>query len=117
MILGVKVYYADGSIHRIFGDDLQGQWPKVPADGVQVVRVYHARTYDTWNPEARRFEARCFTDTYTSHDYYFFTHANEFGACNLTRDIPAGAIPKLGSEINKARWLEIYNRAHNDHTF
>jgi hypothetical protein len=110
-ILGVKIYYSK-SVVRISWADFQKQWAKAPADDVQVIRVYYARTYDA-NGQNRHF-----VDSYEGTDYYYWSPSKGFGKTNLVTDIPED-VPtvKLGRWMSDDGFLSVYNRSHNDFDF
>jgi len=132
LILGVKIYYADGSILRIRFGDIRDAWPVAPAVGVQVVVVFYARTYrihrpthvsandSTWADPAKQFEDRHYTEKHTGQDYYYWSPQQGFGAWpvpagrNEPGAIPPDAVIKTGSLIEKEPYRALTNVAWND---
>jgi len=110
-IIGVKIYYSNRVV-KIAAAEMPQGWIKAPADDVQVVNVYHARTYDADG------KPRHFKDTIEGKDYYFFSKTSGFGNADVIREIPEDAVGiKIGRLLPDGEWLKLYNRAHQDHDF
>src|SRR3989304_195353 len=124
--VGVKIYYASGSrVSRIASADLLGGWGLEPSTRVQVVRPYserkycpeHGPTYERGHLCRVDCQHRHYALTFCKADFYWWSPTQEFGASNLFTDIPLDGISKTGSLLDKQLFLDIYNRAMNDHEF
>lgn len=112
--VGVKIYYGDGSIHRLLVDtNFPIGWANAPGENVQVVNLYALRTYKT---NHIRYPYIC---CLTGHDFFWWSPTVGFGAAydNKIATIPEDAEVKRGKLIADADYLAIYNTAHNDRFF
>jgi len=111
-VIGVKIYYADGSIVKIPIEKVADEWGKAPPDGVQVVLVFYQRTYG--------FDNRHYVEKLTGRDFYYWSVTHGFGAWpvptgrNEPAGIPLDAVVKTGSLLEKQPYLAITNAAWND---
>ena len=105
-VLGLKIWYGDGSIVKIPFYDLKEGWAKAPTEGVQVVSIYDRMK----RPEG--YYAQWFAD----HEYYAMFD-RELIEANRPREIPEGAVVKFGSLMDKDAFLALYNKAMKDREF
>lgn len=94
-ILGLKLWYEDGSVVRIPFHSLPEGWTGSPAFGLQVVAIYDRGGWAQW---------------FAGHDYYAMTSA-EIVETNIPSDIPQDSVVKQGSEMEKDAFLALYNSA------
>ena len=105
-VLGIKIWYADGSLIKIPFYELNYAWEKAPTEGVQVISIYDRMK----RPEG--YYAQWFAD----HEYYAMTD-KELIEANRPREIPEGAIVKFGSLLDKEAFMKMYNAVMKDREF
>lgn len=107
-VLGIKIYYADGSVVQIPVETLEHGWKEAPEDGVQVVSIY--------DREARL--GRYYAQWFASCDLYAYSPSlRAIIETNRPSDLPLDAVIKTGSEMDKTDFRALYNAAMNDHEF
>tara|TARA_R110000868_G_scaffold78706_1_gene224291 strand:- start:41 stop:394 length:354 start_codon:yes stop_codon:yes gene_type:complete len=107
-VLGVKIFYADGSVVRIPVEELEKGWRKAPDDGVQVVSIYDREPRD----------GKYYAQWFASRDLYAYSPSeNSIVETNRPSELPADAIVKIGSEMDKDAFRKLYNEAMHDHAF
>ena len=82
-VLGLKIWYADGSVAKIPFYEMRQGWEAIPSEGVQIISIYDK----TKRPEG--YYAQWFAD----HEYYAMTD-KELIEANRPREIPEGVIVK-----------------------
>ena len=105
-VLGLKLWYEDGSCIRIPFWDIQVGWRAAPRNGIQVIGIYDRLRRDFG------YDAQWFA----GYDKYALT-TEELIETNRPGDIPEGADIKFGTEIDKDDFRKLYNSAMQDHEF
>lgn len=139
-VVGISLYYADGSVLRFPVAQLTARWPMAPAEGVQVLGVYFAETYRTWHGPSRRWLERpyvlrfcstlvgvmdlrtgLFTKREGQADYYWFdSRVPESLGAGLALDVPSGLAAgsiKTGTLLLDETFRSIYETAMRDRLF
>ena len=93
--VGVKVFYADGTVLKWPMGQIKAGWATAPEHGVQVVAIYHKNGRAAW---------------FANYDYYALTR-DELVETNLPGELPEGAVVKMGSEMDKDAFRALYNAA------
>ena len=107
-VLGVKLWYADGSCVCIPVEDIESGWLAAPDSGVQVVAIF---------PREQR-AGRYYPEWFASRDLYAYSPARQLILeTNRQADLPPDAIVKTGSEMDKDEFRKLYNGAMQDHEF
>lgn len=114
--IGVKIWYADGSVVKLAVDDLATQWPFARGTGVQALAVFFAETYQIWlqddgDAQGQPINQRLVTQNYRvffcsgvvgtvalatgtcskregQADYYWFDPARHEVGAGLVGDVP-----------------------------
>lgn len=110
-VIGIRVYYADGTTRSTQHDNLEA----LPRSGIIAINFYYDQTYESGDGRVFRYK-----DTVAGDDFYFINPQNwrEYdGVRRLHEARGAGAILFEGVEIEKADFLRIYNAAYQDRQF
>lgn len=105
-VLGLKIWYADGSIIKIPFYELWEGWAKTPSENVQVISIYD---------RLKRSEGY-YAQWFAGHEYYAMTN-RELTETNRPKEVPEGAVVKFGSLLDKDAFLALYNNAMKDREF
>ena len=100
-VLGLKVWYDDGSVYRIPFYELDEGWKALPDFGVQVVAIYDRGTK----------QGKHYAQWFASYDYYVLSPTVGIVETNRSNEIPDDGIVKQGSEMDKDKFREMYNAA------
>lgn len=107
-VLGLKLFYADGTVVRIPVADIAQGWKDAPDTGLQVVSIY----------DTQKFEKGHYAQWFASHDIYAWSpSSNEIIETNRPSDLSEDAVVKVGSEMDKNAFRKLYNEALNDFAF
>ncbi len=108
-VLGWRIYYSDGST----ACSRELSWEQAACDGIQVVVVFYAKTYQIHR------NGEWLTENYVcrleGQDYYW-QDARGFG-CGTAKDVPEGASVKLGRYMTGEEFMAVYNRALQDSVY
>lgn len=107
-IVGIKIWYADGSVVKIPAETLAQDWKAAPRNGVQVVSIYDRRCFH---------DGRYYAQWFAGYDYYALSPTEGIVETNRPSEIPHDADVKQGSEMDKTEFRALYNRAMQDHEF
>lgn len=107
-MLGIKVYYKD-CVRQINADQLAREWPLLP-DHPLIVHVFDERTYRSGPQQTEKN----IVEEFCGHGFTWLSPTSGFGQSNRARDIPDDAIAKEGLWLDKAEWLDLYNRSLQD---
>jgi hypothetical protein len=106
-VLGVKIHYEDGSVVRLTAEELAQGWADAPEFGVQVVAIF---------PREKR-NGKYYPQWFASRDLYAFSPTEGIIETNDARDLPADAVVKIGTEMDKDAFRNLYNHVMHDHEF
>lgn len=105
-VLGLKLWYEDGTVIRIPFDRISTDWAAAPQEGLQVVSIYDK----TLRPEGY------YAQWFAGYDRYAMTET-EIIETNIPGEIPDGASVKFGSQMDKDAFRTLYNTAMKDRDF
>jgi hypothetical protein len=110
-VIGIRAYYADYGIFSTQEEGLED----FPHDGVITFNFYFDQTYKGKN----KLTPSRHKDTAAGDNFYWVDAANwrDYGTADRKNQIPAGKLVFDGQEVDKALFLEIYNRAYLDREF
>lgn len=110
----VRVWYGDGTIET-FRANQPTKWRQSKSDDVQVVIVYYAETYQSWNHYTQAWRTLPYRRIYDSSDYYWIGADGLYSgnAGEIPQSLPNGSV-KSGKLIDDTTWWTLYNAAVDD---
>lgn len=110
----VRVWYGDGTIET-FRANQAIKWRQIQTTDIQVVIVYYAETYQSWNHYTQVWETFPYRRIYHTDDYYWLSASGLYSgnAGEVPQGLPNGSV-KEGRTMEKAAWRALYNAAYTD---